>query len=158
MVQVVPTYTMSCFLIPKGLCEEIEGMIRNFWWERRKEEKKIAWVSWEKMCKAKSNGGMGLCNFQAFNLAMLAKQRWRLLSNPDSLCVKLFVRCCSFSAFNGNFSHKKKKKLGGCFLTHLKLLPNIKKWDSFIENVFWCFYFIKIKCLKSTNKIQAINI
>ena len=90
MTQAIPTYTMSCFLIPKGLCEEIEGMIRNFWWGQRKEEKKIAWVSWEKMCKAKSNGGMGFRNFQAFNLAMLAKQGWRLLSNPDSLCAKIF--------------------------------------------------------------------
>ena len=42
VAQAVPTYTMNCFLIPKGLCEEIEGMIRNFWWGQRKEEKKIA--------------------------------------------------------------------------------------------------------------------
>ena len=89
VAQAVPTYTMNCFLIPKGLCDEIEGMIRNFWWGQRKEEKKIAWVSWKKMCKAKSNGGMGFRNFQAFNLAMLAKQGWRLLSNPDSLCAKI---------------------------------------------------------------------
>ena len=42
------------------------------------------------MCRAKSNGGMGFQNLQAFNLAMLAKQGWRLLSNPDSLCAKVF--------------------------------------------------------------------
>lgn len=59
VVQTVPTYTMSCFLILKGLCEEIEGMIRRFWWGQRQEESKIAWVSWAKMCKSKSNGGMG---------------------------------------------------------------------------------------------------
>ena len=56
--QAVPTYTISCFLIPKGLCEEIEGMIRKIWGQRQ-DESKIAWVSWEKMCKAKSNEGMG---------------------------------------------------------------------------------------------------
>ncbi|KAL0011421.1 hypothetical protein SO802_006529 [Lithocarpus litseifolius] len=89
VAQAVPTYTMSCFLIPKGLCEEIEGMIRKFWWGQRQDESKIAWVSWEKMCKAKSNGGMGFRNLQAFNLAMLTKQGWRLLSNPDSLCAKV---------------------------------------------------------------------
>ena len=81
VAQVIPTYTMSSFLIPKGLCEEIEGMIRKFWWGQRQDESKIAWVSWEKMCRAKSN-------LQAFNLAMLAKQGWRLLSNPDSLCAQ----------------------------------------------------------------------
>ena len=47
-------------------------------------------MSWEKLCKSKSTSGMGFRNFQAFNLAMLAKQGWRLLSNPDSLCAKVY--------------------------------------------------------------------
>ena len=72
--QAVPTYTMSCFKLPDSLCNDLMGMIRNFWWEQKKEERKIAWLSWEKMCEPKCNGGMGFKDLKLFNKALLAKQ------------------------------------------------------------------------------------
>ena len=42
------------------------------------------------MCKSKMNGGIGFRNLQAFNLAMLAKQGWRLISNPNSLVAQIY--------------------------------------------------------------------
>ena len=59
VAQAIPTYTMSCFKLPDLLCDELRGMIRNFWWGQQKEERKIAWLSWEKMCEPKCVGGMG---------------------------------------------------------------------------------------------------
>ena len=90
VAQAIPTYLMSCFQIPKSICDDIEGMMRKFWWGQRGCESKVAWVSWKKMCKSKLNGGMGFRNLRAFNLAMLAKQGWRLISNPNSLVAQLY--------------------------------------------------------------------
>jgi hypothetical protein len=32
VVQVVPTYSMSIFLLPKTLCKELNSMMQRFWW------------------------------------------------------------------------------------------------------------------------------
>ena len=35
VVQAIPTYTMSCFKLPLGLCGDIESIIRKFWWGQK---------------------------------------------------------------------------------------------------------------------------
>ena len=64
--------------------------MRNFWWGQRNHELKLAWVSWKKMCKSKLYGDMGFRNLQAFNFALLAKQGWRILTNPTSLVARVY--------------------------------------------------------------------
>lgn len=32
IIQVIPTYTMSCFKLPITLCHEIESLVWKFWW------------------------------------------------------------------------------------------------------------------------------
>ena len=78
VAQAISTYTMSCFKLLNAFCEDLTSMIRNFWWGQRKDEKKTDWLSWEKMCELKANGGMGFKKLQQFNLALLAKQGLRL--------------------------------------------------------------------------------
>ena len=64
VAQAIPTYTMSCFKIPDSLCDELTSMIRNFWWGQKGEEKKMAWLSWDKFCEPKERGGMGFKRLQ----------------------------------------------------------------------------------------------
>ena len=90
VIQAIPTYTMSCFKMPKGLIYEIECLIRKFWWGYRGEQKRIHWISWEKLCLPKNEGGMGFRELSRFNDSLLAKQVWRLKNNEDSLFHRVF--------------------------------------------------------------------
>lgn len=70
VVQAIPTYIINCFKLPIGLCNEIEGLIRKFWWGQRGDCRKIHWVRWEELCKPKNEGGMGFKNLALFNDAL----------------------------------------------------------------------------------------
>ena len=85
---------MSCFLLPKKLCEELTRMIRKFWWGQIKSEKKLAWLSWDKMCMPKDQGDLGFQDLRSFNLALLAKQGWRLQTNSTSLFSRVYKAKC----------------------------------------------------------------
>ncbi|KAL0417527.1 UNVERIFIED_CONTAM: putative mitochondrial protein [Sesamum radiatum] len=88
VAQAIPTYAMGCFRLPLSLVKEIQSMVANFWWHNG-ETRKIHWINWRKLCKPKSQGGMGFRDLQAFNLALLSKQLWRIISNPDSLLSRV---------------------------------------------------------------------
>ena len=42
VAQAIPVYSMSCFLLPRGLCQHINSLIRKFWWGGKEGERKVA--------------------------------------------------------------------------------------------------------------------
>lgn len=62
-----------------------------FWWGNGGTDSRgIHWFSRNKLSMHKSNGGMGFHNLYAFNLAMLGKQGWPIITSPNSLVSRTF--------------------------------------------------------------------
>ena len=85
MAQAIPTYTMSVFKLPDTLRDELTSLIRSFWQGQSNGKQKMAWLSWEKMCTPKKDGGLGFRDLKTFNLALLSKQGQHLQTNTHSL-------------------------------------------------------------------------
>lgn len=90
VLQALPIYTFSALAAPKFVLTTIKSLQRNFIWQGLNKEKKIALVSWEKLCRPKEQGGLGLRDPSIMNKVLSAKIWWRWLKNPKDLWDRLW--------------------------------------------------------------------
>ncbi|CAM8924063.1 unnamed protein product [Rhodiola kirilowii] len=86
----VPLFAMTCYKVPKVLCDKLTSTAINFWWSSNSKERSIHWVSADILQKEKGRGGMGFRSLESLNVAMLMKQLWRFINQPDHLVSRIF--------------------------------------------------------------------
>jgi hypothetical protein len=90
VLQAIPSYVMSIYLLPDSTIKDIERMMNSFWWGGGANNKGIRWLTWDRMIQPKAQGGMGFRDLHAFNLAMIAKQGWNIMTKPHTLVARIY--------------------------------------------------------------------
>ncbi|CAN1182173.1 Uncharacterized mitochondrial protein AtMg00310 [Linum perenne] len=67
----------------------MDSKLRAFFWEGSMIKRTIHWSKGSIFTKPKSEGDLGFKDFHSFNLALQAKQRWRLLQEGNQLWARL---------------------------------------------------------------------
>ncbi|CAN1129854.1 Putative ribonuclease H protein At1g65750 [Linum perenne] len=98
---------MSVFFLSQTLTKKMDSLARKFFWSGSMDKRAIHWVNSDTLCETKAAGGLGFKSFTEFNLAMLAKQGWRILENPEALWVRVlksiyFPKCDFLEAAKGS--------------------------------------------------------
>ena len=60
VAQAIPTYSMSLFKIPKTICDGINSALLKYWQGQTKDEKKIHYINWGRLCTTKKEGWNGV--------------------------------------------------------------------------------------------------
>ncbi|GJW57182.1 putative RNA-directed DNA polymerase, eukaryota, reverse transcriptase zinc-binding domain protein, partial [Tanacetum coccineum] len=81
-------YWASVFVILKGIIYDIQQLIHAFLWCNGEIKRGKEKVAWEEICLPKSEGGLGLCSLEIFNLALMTTHIWNIISNKESLWVR----------------------------------------------------------------------
>eukprot|EP00253_Pinus_taeda_P005630 PITA_05630 len=82
VLQAIPIFMLSVLPVPKGVLQQFSTIQRDFLWGKEETRKKLALVSWEKICKPKNQGGLGLDDLEILNNALGAKLWWRWVKDP----------------------------------------------------------------------------
>ncbi|KAG7533623.1 Ribonuclease H domain [Arabidopsis thaliana x Arabidopsis arenosa] len=85
----IPVHTMSVISLPKSVLEGLDKVSRSFLWGSSPEKRKQHLVAWEKVCKPKKEGGLGIRLSRDMNKALISKVGWRLIKDHTSLWARV---------------------------------------------------------------------
>ncbi|CAN1137716.1 Putative ribonuclease H protein At1g65750 [Linum perenne] len=91
VLNALPSYAMQTSTLPASILSTIDSKIRSFIWGSSPDHKKIHLLSWDTICRPKSQGGLGLRMAKELNDAFMLKIGWLLLKKPEALWVRVLT-------------------------------------------------------------------
>jgi hypothetical protein len=85
VLNAIPIFYLSYLKIPIKVWKKIRRIQRDFLWGARGDRKKVNWIKWDVVCQPKRLGGLGVRDIRAVNISLMAKWRWRLLTDDHVL-------------------------------------------------------------------------
>lgn len=168
-----PLYHMSIFKTPKCVLKEMEAIRGKFFNGADPKERKIIWVTWQKVLASKSHGGLGVSSFYALNRALLLKWVWRFLTNDGSLWSKVIqgIHGNRLDLHSGKTTSvwsaiirevQSLKDIGFDFMSHCKKRIgdgcSTKFWlDKWNSDVSFCDQFPRVYALDLEKDISVTN-
>lgn len=61
---------MSVYLLPKTTVNRLDKIRRSFFWQGGGTKNKYHLIKWEKNCKSKKKGGLGIKNLRKMNISL----------------------------------------------------------------------------------------
>ncbi|CAL1413844.1 unnamed protein product [Linum trigynum] len=84
------TFMSSLFLMPKSVINSLEKIQRDFLWSGTHDKERLHLVSWNFCKTTKIRGGLGICDLELHNQALLFKWHWRFASER-SVCWREII-------------------------------------------------------------------
>jgi len=85
VLQDLPNYLFISLATPQYVIRAIRNIQHSFLWHGHHPNKKWAMVGWDKICRPKYLGGLGLKDLRKINRIMGEKLWWHWLKNPKQL-------------------------------------------------------------------------
>lgn len=82
-------YSMSIYSWPRSLIKDVEKWIRNLIWSGDVEKRKLVTVSWKKICRPLSQGGLNLRSLKNLNTSTNLNLIWKTLHSQEDWALLL---------------------------------------------------------------------
>lgn len=108
---------MKSFILPKGIQENINRKMRNFFWCHDNNNRKFHSINWKKICTPKALVGLGIRNPEHQNKVLFLNLVWKLNQSPKYPWAQVLINKY------GSFPLGKKSNSSYAFRCIQKILP-----------------------------------